>query len=316
MQSSRYALPTPLPHLPEGGTIGIFSPAGAPDPARVTRGVEKLTALGYRCVVAPHATESYEYFSAPDDVRLADFNAMLADTSINMMMMSRGGYGLSRIVHRIDWQAVAQSKKILCGFSDFTAINLAALAVGNVITLAGPGVATDFADDDMSVDVEADHQFMQSHFWPVVHGEDVSITVESTHPYAAQTLTGPIWGSNLSLLCDLGGTRFIPDITGGILFIEEIGEKPYVIERMLLQLYHAGVLAGQRAIIIGVCNGYELDADRFPYSLDHVIKTLRTLLPIPVLTDLPFGHVARKLTIPYGADCTLTIKDGRYSLAY
>ncbi len=309
MRSANFDLPA---RLPQGGKIGIFSPAGSPDPIRVSRGVAKLEALGYRCVLAPHTLDAHEYFSAPDDTRLADFNAMLADPTIDMMMMSRGGYGLSRIVHRINWQDVAKQKKILCGFSDFTAINLAALSLGNIITLAGPGVATDFANEDNTDDSE----FMQSHFWPVVHGDDVLVHIASEHPYSPQTITGPIWGSNLSLICDLGGSRFIPDIAGGILFIEEIGEKPYVLERMLFQLYHAGILASQRAIILGVCNGYEHDPDRFPYTIEHVIKTLRSLLAVPVLVDLPFGHVQRKLTLPYGADLTLEIKNGGYSLSY
>lgn len=319
MKSSRYTLPN---FLPRGGIIGIFSPAGSPNPARLASGIEKLTALGYQCVVAPHAADTFEYFSAPDDVRLADFNALIADPIIDMMMMSRGGYGLSRIVHRIDWHAVGKSKKILCGFSDFTAINLAALSLGNIVTVAGPGVATDFGIDGGGSQIggdggdSADNQFMQSHFWPVVHGEDVQVDVDCEHPYAPQIITGVIWGSNLSLICDLGGSRFIPDIADGILFIEEIGEKPYVIERMLLQLYHAGILASQRAIIIGTCNGYDHDPDRFPYEMTDVIKTLRTLLPIPILTGLPFGHVAKKITVPYGANLTLTIKDCRYSMAY
>ncbi len=313
MKSLRFIIPRALP---AGGTIGIFSPAGSPDAARLARGVGRLEALDYRCVITPHAGEAFEYFSAPDDVRLADFHAMLADPSIDMMMMSRGGYGLSRIVHRIDWQAVAASKKILCGFSDFTAINLAALALGNIITLAGPGVATDFADETLEGELADDKQFMQAHFWPVVAGDPVSLRVDVGHPYAPQVIGGPIWGSNLSLLCDLGGSSFIPDIDGGILFLEEIGEKPYVVERMLLQLYHAGVLSSQRAIIFGDFSDCEPDQDRFPYSMAHVIKTLRALLPIPVLTGLPFGHVAKKITVPYGADCTLDIKDGRYTLSY
>ena len=302
--------------LPAGGTIGIFSPAGSPDAARLGRGVARLEALGYRCAVSAHATGSYEYFSAPDDVRLADFHALLADPAIDMMMMSRGGYGLSRIVHRIDWPAVAASKKILCGFSDFTAINLAALAHGNAITLAGPGVATDFGEETMAGEIADAHHFMQQHFWSVATGDAVTVDVVSEHPYAPQTILGPIWGSNLSLLCDLGGSSFIPDIDGGILFLEEIGEKPYVIERMFLQLYHAGILSSQRAIVLGKFTDCEPDKDRFPYSLDHVMKTLRSLLPIPVLTGLPFGHVAKKITVPYGADCTLNIKDSRYQLTY
>ena len=313
MKSSRFSVPHPLP---AGGTIGIFSASGSPDATRVARGVTRLEDLGYHCVVAPHTTDSHEYFSAPDDVRLADFHAMLADPTIDMMIMSRGGYGLSRIVHRIDWQAVATSKKILCGFSDFTAVNLAALAQSNCITLAGPGVATDFGDADMSNTNLDNHTFMQSHFWPVACGEQMTVDVPCDHPYAEQSLCGAIWGSNLSLLCDLGGSAFIPDMPGGILFIEEIGEKPYVVERMFLQLYHAGILSQQQAILLGEFTECEPATDRFPYSVAHVINTLRTLLPIPILTSLPFGHVARKLTIPYGADATLDIIGNGYRLSY
>ncbi len=313
MQSSRFNTPR---ILPAGGTIGIFSPAGSPDAARLACGVSRLEQLGYTCVVAPHAAESFEYFSAPDEVRLADFHALLTDPTIDMLMMSRGGYGLSRIVHRIDWQAVAASKKLLCGFSDFTAINLAALAMSNTITLAGPGVASDFGDAIMDGQTAVDHQFMQKYFWPIAKGETVSFEIETSHPYAKQCISGPIWGSNLSLVSDLGGSRFIPDIQGGIMFFEEIGEKPYVVERMLLQLYHAGILTSQRAIVLGEFTSCEPDKDRFSYGIEHVVKTLHSILPIPVLTGLPFGHVGKKLTIPYGADCTLDIRDGRYQLTY
>lgn len=313
MRSSRFTLPRTLP---AGGTIGIFSASGAANATRVACGVAKLEALGYRCVIAPHANDSYEYFSAPDDVRLADFHHLLADPRIDMMMMSRGGYGLSRIVHRIDWQAVATCKKILCGFSDFTAFNLAALTQSNCITLAGPGVATDFGDIEKTDLQRANHAFMQSHFWPVAHGEEIIVDVSCDHPYAGQSIKGAIWGSNLSLLCDLGGSPFIPNMTGGILFIEEIGEKPYVVERMFLQLFHAGILSQQQAIVLGEFTDCEPALDRYPYSMVQVINTLRALLPIPILTALPFGHVARKLTIPYGADATLDIVDGGYRLSY
>ncbi|MFN7475925.1 MAG: LD-carboxypeptidase, partial [Burkholderiales bacterium] len=122
MKSSRYAIPRPLPR---GAIIGVFSPAGAPVAERVQRGVSRIEALGYRCLLADDALGAYEYFSAPDDLRLASFNKLLADPKVDAMMMTRGGYGISRIVHRIDWEAVAKSGKVLCGFSDFTAINLA-----------------------------------------------------------------------------------------------------------------------------------------------------------------------------------------------
>lgn len=302
--------------LPAGGTIGVFSPAGPPVAARVERGIARLESRGVKCAVAADAIGSHEYFSARDDIRLASFHKMLADPGIDMMMMTRGGYGISRIVHRIDWDAVARSGKILCGFSDFTAINLAAIASGGFVTLAGPGVATDFGDEAYEGQLADDHAFMEQHFWPLVQGQSIQVEVEAEHAYAAQRITGPLWGSNLSLLSHMVGTPFLPDISGGILFLEEIGEKPYAVERMILQLFHAGILQKQGAILLGDFSDCDPEDDRFPYTMDYVVRTLRQIVNCPVLTGLPFGHVARKVTIPFGAVATLAIADQRYSLSY
>jgi muramoyltetrapeptide carboxypeptidase len=317
MKSSRFTLPHALP---AGGTIGIFSPAGPPDPARVERGVKRIESLGYRCVLAENALGAHEYFSAPDTVRVESLHKMLADPGIDMMMMTRGGYGLSRILHHINWDAVARANKILCGFSDFTALSLAALSQANLVTFAGPGVATDFGDEtftgangDKNGD---DHAFMESYFWPLTRHEALTIEMADAHPYAATTLSGVLWGSNLSLLTHLVGTRFMPEIAGGILFVEEIAEQPYAIERLFLQLYHAGILQSQTAIVLGDFSDCEPEGNRFPYQMSHVVRTLRELLPCPVLVGLPFGHVARKLTLPFGAEATLDIADGRYRLHY
>ena len=138
---SVFSKPNPLKL---GGTIGIFSPSGALTGERISSGVATLEAQSYRVKIAPAATNEWRYFAGTDDERLASFHAMVADPTIDAMMMSRGGYGLSRLLHRIDWQAVAASKKVFCGFSDFTAFNCAALAQANYITYAGPGAATDF----------------------------------------------------------------------------------------------------------------------------------------------------------------------------
>ena len=311
MRSSRFRLPRPLP---PGGTIGICSPSGPPDPVRVARGVARLEARGHRVKLAAHALSSHEYFSAPDETRVADFMALIDDPEVDMLMMSRGGYGLSRIVHRIDWQRVAASGKTLCGFSDFTVVNLALLARAGGISLAGPGVATDFGDQDG--ESEDDHAFMAAHFWPVARGEACRVEIESETEASPQRVEGPLWGSNLSLLTDLNATPFMPKIENGILFIEEIGEHPYVVERMLLQLLHAGVLAAQRAVLLANFTDCQPMEGRFPYSMSHVVATMRRMLPCPVLTGLPFGHVARKLTLPFGADAVVEISRTGYSLAY
>ena len=134
---------SPKPLLP-GGSIGLFAPSGVVDLQRMSAAVAALTARGYRVVKAPDTEKQWRYFAGTDDERLASFRAMLADDSIDAMMMVRGGYGWSRLLHRVDWDAVAASAKSFVGFSDFTAFNLAALAKANLITFAGPGAAVDF----------------------------------------------------------------------------------------------------------------------------------------------------------------------------
>ena len=314
MSSPIFSRPRALQH---GGTIGIFSPAGALSLERVNAGVATLQSLGFQTVVAPEICHEWRYFAGTDDERIASFHAMLADPKIDAMMMSRGGYGFSRLLHRIDWHAVANSQKVFCGFSDFTAFNLAALAQARLITFAGPGSSTDFDWRNDTPEIASDHAFMSEHCWPVLQGESIQTKpFISEHTYASQTISGPLWGSNLSLLTHLVGSPYLPDIEGGILFIEEIDEEPYAIERQFYQLFHAGILQKQKALILADFTNCEPTSGRFAYTMAHVTETLRELLPYPVLTGLPFGHVAKKLTLPYGGQAALSITSGQFSLAY
>ncbi|MCY7387864.1 MAG: LD-carboxypeptidase [Burkholderiales bacterium] len=314
MNPGRFTAPKPL--LP-GGSIGLFAPSGVVNLPRMNAAVDALVERGYRVVIAPEVDKQWRYFSGTDVERLSSFHSMLADSTIDAMMMVRGGYGWSRLLHRIDWDAVAKSQKTFVGFSDFTAFNLAALSQANLITFAGPGAAIDFGGSDDKPETQIDHAFMEAHCWPALAGDAVNAgPFIDSFTYRPRTISGPLWGSNLSLLAHLVGSPFLPDIEGGILFLEEIGEAPYAIERMLLQLFHAGVLQKQKAIILADFTDCLPEPDRFPYAMEHVIETLRELLPIPVLTGLPFGHVAKKLTLPYGAIATLNIAPGSFALSY
>ena len=312
----------PLPFLKPnplapGGTIGIFSPSGALSSERLSAGVATLEAQGYRVNVAPAATNEWRYFAGTDEERLASFHAMVADPTIDAMMMSRGGYGLSRLLHRIDWQAVAVSRKVFCGFSDFTAFNCAALAQARYITYSGPGAATDFEWNHETPESAADHAFMVAHCWPALEDRRVNAgPYNCDHAYAPQTISGPIFGSNLSLFSHLVGTPYMPNIEGGILFFEEIAEEPYAIERMLLQLFHAGILQKQKALIFADFSDCEPSSGRYLYTMEHVVETMRSLLPYPVLTGLPFGHVAKKLTIPLGGEAALSVGVGEFLISY
>ena len=307
---------SPKPLLPRG-SIGLFAPSGVVNVPRMKAAVAALRTRGYRVVVAAETEKQWRYFAGTDEERLASFHTMLADPSIDAMMMVRGGYGWSRLLHRIDWDAVADSRKTFVGFSDFTAFNLAALSQANLITFAGPGAAIDFGDTEDTPEIQNDHAFMETHCWPALAGEPVSAgPFTDSFTYRPRTVTGTLWGSNLSLLTHLVGTPYLPDIDGGILFVEEIGEAPYAVERMLLQLHHAGILQSQKALILADFSDCNPEPDRAPYTMEHVVETMRELLPIPVLTGMPFGHVAKKLTLPYGAVATLSVAPGAFTLSY
>lgn len=314
MNPGNFNAPKPLL---AGGSIGLFAPSGVVNLPRMHAAVEALTERGFRVVVAPETENQWRYFAGTDEARVASFHSMLSDESIDAMMMVRGGYGWSRLLHRIDWNLVATSRKTFVGFSDFTAFSLAAISQSNLITFAGPGAATDFAGGEDTAEKQAGHAFMEAHCWPALAGETVSAgPFTDSFTYRPRTISGTLWGSNLSLLTHLVGTPYLPNIEGGILFVEEIGETPYAVERMLLQLFHAGILQNQKALILADFTDCEPEPDRFPYSMQHVVETMRELLPIPVLTGLPFGHVAKKLTLPYGAVATLSISPGSFTLDY
>ncbi len=313
-----YTHPKPLP---TSARIGIFSAAGAVVPERLALGVRALEALGHHVIVEPAATLQWRYFAGTDAERVASFHALLADTSLDCLMMARGGYGFSRLLHLLDWDLVKAANKPIIGFSDFTAFNLAALAKSNLITYAGPMAAVDFPDlfnTEITAETNTELQFMNAHCWPALRGEATTHTVNVAHLYTPQTHTGAIWGSNMSLVSHLVGTPYMPNIEGGILFIEEIDEDPYAIERMFFQLFHAGILQKQRAILLADFTDCDPAGSRFAYGMEHVLDTLRGLLgdSIPVLTNLPFGHVPRKLTIPFGVQATLKIESEKYTLSF
>ena len=253
----------------------------------------------------------WRYFAGTDDERLAGFHALLDDPAIDLVICARGGYGVTRLLARIDWNRVAASGKAFCGFSDFTAFNMAAYACANLVTFHGPLLAVDFGNGNPS-------SFAQQHFWMALSRDSHRIDeFTCEHGYDTRRVDGTLWGGNLSLLTHLVGTPYFPSIDGGILYVEEVGEEPYAVERLFLQLFHAGVLGRQRALVLGDFTDCKpTNPVRYPYSMEEVVETLRQLLPFPVLTDLPFGHVPRKVTLPFGAPGTLSLREGGYSLRF
>jgi muramoyltetrapeptide carboxypeptidase len=295
----------------EPATIGVCAPSGRVDEATLAMGMAHMRDLGHRVVVPDGSLHTWRYFAGTDDERLAALHALLDDPSIDLIMAARGGYGITRLLQRIDWNRVATSGKAFVGFSDFTAFNMAAFACSNLVTFHGPMLSIDFGKAEPDT-------FMEQHFWMTLGRDPHRIDdIACEHEYGARRIDGTLWGGNLSLLAHLAGTPYFPAIDGGILYVEEIGEEPYAVERLFMQLYHCGALARQSALVLGdFTDCIPTNPIRYPYAMDEVVDTLRQLLPFPVLTDLPFGHVPRKATLPFGAPGTLSLRDGGYSLRF
>jgi muramoyltetrapeptide carboxypeptidase len=288
--------------------FGFYAPSGfALDPAAIDRAVARLEALGHPVVVDPTCRMRWQRFSASDDERLAAVERMAQDPRVDVAVALRGGYGWSRLLDRLDFRALADARKRWVGFSDFTAFALAALAHTRMVTFAGPVAAGDFGATVPSA-------FTLEHCLGVLAADrytvDCALDGPDTH------CTGTLWGGNLAMVAHLVGTPHLPRVDGGILFLEDVGETPYRIERMLLQLHHAGILARQRAVLLGRFTEYALSDNDGGYDLAAAVAHLRKVTPIPVLTGLPFGHVPDKLTLPVGGDCTLAVRDGAATLEF
>jgi muramoyltetrapeptide carboxypeptidase len=188
---------------------------------------------------------------------------------------------------------MAASGKIFVGYSDITAFQMGLYAKTGALSYAGPMFAGDFGAAD-PVDFTLDD------FWHCLAGPTHTV---SGHGAANPRLdvAGTVWGGNLAMIMSVVGTPYFPRIDGGILFLEDIAEHPYRVERMLLQLMHTGVLAHQRAIVLGDFSGYRLAPSDNGYDFDEMLTYVRATLPVPVLTGLEFGHIPRRVTIPFGA---------------
>lgn len=297
--------------LPEPAVIGVCGLSGRVDETLIASGVAHIEDLGHQVIVAEETRNTWRYFAGRDDERLAGFHRLVDDPSIDMILAARGGYGLSRLLHRIDWNRVAASGKLYCGFSDFTAFNMAAYACANLLTMHGPMLTSDLGQPEVD-------SFAENHFWTALtHNEHRIEDIACEHGYDARRVDGVLWGGNLALITHLAGTPYFPAIDDGILYVEDLNEEPYAIERMFMQLHHAGVLGRQRALLLGdfaQCSA--ANTQRYPYSMEEVVESLRLLLPYPVLTNLPFGHIARKVTLPFGGTGTVQVKPGGYAVRF
>ena len=298
--------------------IYIYSPSSAVcDKASFKRGIARLKSLGHEVELDEAALASHQRFAGDDETRLAAIHRAAA-SGADIALISRGGYGLTRILPGINYKAVAKaiSKGTqFVGLSDFTAFQSALLAKTGAISWAGPALGEDFGVDGTADDI------MEACFEDLVSGQGegagwqlpkapaspANVTVAKTDFSVKNAV---LWGGNLSVLSSLVGTPYLPQIKGGILFLEDVHEHPYRIERMLTQLLHAEVLAQQKAIVFGQFTKFTLVPHDKGFKLATVVQWLQSQVKARVLTGLPFGHVSTKVLLPVGAPVSL-VAEGR-----
>ncbi|EEJ4871078.1 muramoyltetrapeptide carboxypeptidase [Salmonella enterica subsp. enterica serovar Anatum] len=265
------------------------------------RGVQRLTDAGHQVENDEVIRRRYQRFAGTDAERLADVNSLASLTSPDTIVMPvRGGYGASRLLDRIDWQALASRQQrdplLICGHSDFTAIQAGLLAQANVITFSGPMLAANFGAETLNT-------FTEQHFWLALRKAQFTVEWQGDGPQC--NVQGTLWGGNLAMLISLIGTPWMPTIDKGILVLEDVNEHPFRVERMLLQLEYAGILNRQSAIVLGSFSGAAPNEYDAGYSLESVYAFLRSRLSVPLITGLDFGHEQRTVTLPIGANATL-----------
>jgi muramoyltetrapeptide carboxypeptidase len=287
--------------------FGFYAPSGVIiDEVAVDRATRRLLAAGHRVVEDESSRVRHQRFAGNDDERLSAIARMAARDDVDVAVAIRGGYGYSRLLDRLDFAVLAHGATRWLGHSDFTAFQLAALARAGMVTYAGPMVAYDFG-------AETPSDFTLEHCFAMLGSHEHAVTLSLDGP-AGRTIEGTLWGGNLAMITHLIGTPFFPAVEGGVLFLEDIGEHPYRIERMLYQLLYAGVLQRQRAILLGRFTDYTLYPHDDGYELWSVVEHLRARVEVPVYTGLPFGHVRDKLTLPVGGRATLTTGDASAQL--
>jgi muramoyltetrapeptide carboxypeptidase len=309
--------PVRPPRLARGSRVALVAPAGPLlDRDDLQRAEALCRALDYVPVLGDHAAGRHGYLAGTDEDRLADLNGAIADPAIDAIWCIRGGYGVTRILDRVAFEPLWKRPKIILGYSDITALLLAGVRHAGLVTFHGPTARAPMP------------AFSRWHF------ERVLATAEPAGrlgrlPQPAGVLVpkdnrilvirpglaeGPLMGGNLSLLQCLVGTAHLPDLDGAILFLEDIGEDLYRVDRMLAHLRAAGVLARLAGVAVGRFTDLKRHMSDGAFGFDEVLATYFEPLGVPVAFGFPIGHIDDQWTLPLGVRARLDAGAGELEL--
>lgn len=287
-----------------GDTIGFVAPSGAVrTEGAIERAVAETQRMGFKVKLGESAGQKYGYLSGSDEVRARDINAMFADDEVDAIICLRGGYGAMRILDKLDYDMIAKHPKIFMGFSDITALHIALLEKCGLATFHGPMAAANWSGSPL------DDFSRESMYRALMNTSPVG---ELTNPpeFPRQTVNpgraeGQLVGGNLTLIASSLGTPWEIDTKNRILFIEEVGERTYCVDRMLTQLRLAGKFQDCAGVVFGDFADCPIEYPEFGLSLEEIIRDVVATCGKPIFTGLRCGHCTPKLTLPFGVKCSM-----------
>lgn len=299
------------PGIAPGSTIGVIAPASAPrDEHALPAGVDGLKRAGFHVKGQIDRYDAVGYLAGTDEERLQELHHMMRDSDSDALICVRGGYGVLRILDQIDFSLLAQRPKLVVGYSDITALQLALFKHTGLISISGPMIAVEWSDP---------HGVNCRHFMDLVGPDYTPGPLDQAQPQTtliAGEAEGLLLGGNLSLLTRMLGTRHMPDLSGAILFLEEIGETPYRVDGLLAHLQLAGVLDQLAGVVLGGFTDADIAAGKSSLTMEQVFEDYFGDLGIPVANGLRYGHFPDKVAVPIGVRAHLTANpDGRATLS-
>lgn len=296
--------------LEPGKTLGMVFPAGWTKMEDVEKGKLFLESLGYKVIIGDNAGKSHGYLSATDEERAREFMSFVERKDIDGIICARGGYGIMRMLPYLNFQSIRKNCKMICGYSDITALINSIYLYSGITCFHGPG------------SLAAWDEFTTTNFLKIADKKTITdngLPTFADHPGGITTISsgkskGTLLGGNLTLLANTMGTPFEINTTGSILFFEDVTEEPYRIDRMLTQLLLAGKLQQCAGIAIGQFTRCEASDPEHSFKIADLLQERLGNLPNPIVSGLQFGHVSSKITFPIGVKVELDADAGTLSL--
>ena len=296
--------------LKKGDTIGLISPSSPlNNPEQLNKAVNYFEKNGFRVKIGESVNKEKGYLAGSEDERVNDLHQMFEDKDVKAIIAARGGYGAIRMIDKLNFNLIRKNPKIFVGFSDITVLQLAIYQKSKLITFAGPMVSTYFGEDELD-------DYVEEQFWDLLTRDKKVGKIKNPNDEKFFVLNkgrgeGKLLGGNLTSLLSLIGTEYMPSFRNSILFLEEINEPPYKIDRMLCQLRLHKILSHTNGIILGrFIDCYERDSGKKSLSLNDLVIDYLKVLNKAIMYNFKHGHIKQMITLPVGADCKINATRG------